>query len=298
MTRYGIAAWVMVFLVFVPSCSRSWRNGAEKWSREQKIAKLAEYHSKFGEIAVGRPVVVGKQDALKFELGLSAQDLYIGVGTQVAGRLGVFDMRSFRGAASFQAPDVQLGGTSPGLRDELIATATQALLNSADSAALASVVKTALTGQSTSAQTQAKGDPAPDGEDPADGEDPSTGEPPDDARPEEPPPEPATATRSAMALPALPTNSAAARAAALADQAGIFGALPTLTMRQRDRATEAASTSRILCELLGKKRPRLNYQWSRDRQPEECNIALLRAGEYLSPKRYSFKGRLNAKRVK
>ena len=226
LTRVFLPAFVVFGCVAAAGC---WQHGHWAWDREEKIAQFAKYHRKFGEIAVGRPVVISKRDALKFELGLTARDLYDAVGTQFAGRLGQFDVASFRGALAFQAPTVPVLSASTELRDGLVSNITQTLLENAagdasavTSQTLAGILVTALTGQVAA----------------------TTEEPPPDEEPE-----PETAVLAPMALPA---NAAAARSAELANQANVFGPLPPLTLRTRDRASEAhASFTHIrLLELF------------------------------------------------
>ena len=205
--------WIggIIGLTVILGCG-SWRGG-EKWPFEKKIDKLEEYHHKYGEIMVSRPIFAKEAGFFEFKLSLTARELYDDVGLQIAGRFGDFDVAGFRGALKLQAPDVAAQTVQPFGNQMAFAFAETLLSNaSADpspenSAIIADLLKASLSVAAPTTQPTVR--PA----------------------------------RQALDVPDLPTNEAAQKAKAFADAAKIFEGVDAgeLKMRARDRATEAAN---------------------------------------------------------
>jgi hypothetical protein len=224
---------VAILIAVGPTGACSWKNMHLR-DPEEIVEKFGEYHRKFGEIAVGRPVLINDAAAMKVSFGFTARELYEGIGLEFAARVGQFDVQSFKGALKFELPTVTLpvGGASGGLKEDIATGLAQALLVAAGGgqavqvSAIAEVLQAALAARSGAA-------PASQPTDEADGAGAGA-----ETR--------QTITRSPLELPALPDNAAATRVAAPADAANVFGPLPEVQLRQSLKLVEANNTFSLM----------------------------------------------------
>ncbi len=242
--KCSVCSALLALVALLGACG--WKH-VHRRSAEAIVEKFGEYHRKFGEIAVGRPILLKDPSAMKVDLGFTARQLYDDIALDFAGRVGRFDVRSFRGALKFEAPTVTIPAAQPSLKEEIASQMAQALLEKVaaggdanGAAALAEVLKSALLpNASVSPAAADAGSPSADG---------AAAPAPETASAEAQGNGGAAApiTRSALGLPDLPENAAAARVAELADEAGVFAALPEVELSQPLRMRQATNNYSLM----------------------------------------------------